>query len=81
MGQHALYLERRDPVGGSEATVLHEREEGADSDLIGGDGEQKTFRLIARYADACNLFARMGDDVLRKKLDVLRGHCEALGRP
>jgi F420-dependent oxidoreductase-like protein len=48
--------------------------------MIGGGGEQKTLRLVAQYADACNLFARMGDAVLRKKLDVLRGHCEALGR-
>ena len=47
--------------------------------MIGGGGEQKTLRLVAQYADACNLFARMGDDVLRKKLDVLRGHCETLG--
>src|SRR6478609_8462787 len=36
--------------------------------MIGGGGEQKTLRLVAQYADACNLFARMGDDVLRKKL-------------
>jgi F420-dependent oxidoreductase-like protein len=49
--------------------------------LIGGGGEQKTLRLVAQYADACNLFARMGPDVLRQKLDVLRGHCEAVGRP
>jgi F420-dependent oxidoreductase-like protein len=49
--------------------------------MIGGGGEQKTLRLVAQYADACNLFARMGGDVLRKKLDVLRGHCETLGRP
>jgi len=49
--------------------------------LIGGGGEQKTLRLVAQYADACNLFARMGDDVVRHKLDVLRGHCERLGRP
>jgi len=49
--------------------------------LIGGGGEQKTLRLVAQYADACNLFARMGVDVLRQKLDVLRGHCEAVGRP
>jgi F420-dependent oxidoreductase-like protein len=49
--------------------------------MIGGGGEQKTLRLVAQYADACNLFARMGDDVLRKKLDILRGHCETLGRP
>jgi F420-dependent oxidoreductase-like protein len=49
--------------------------------MIGGGGEQKTLRLVAQYGDACNLFARMGEDVLRKKLDVLRGHCETLGRP
>jgi F420-dependent oxidoreductase-like protein len=49
--------------------------------LIGGGGEQKTLRLVAQYADACNLFARAGNDVLRQKLDVLRGHCEAVGRP
>jgi len=49
--------------------------------LIGGTGEQKTLRMVAQYADACNLFARLGDDELRRKLDVLRGHCERLGRP
>jgi F420-dependent oxidoreductase-like protein len=45
--------------------------------LIGGGGEQKTLRMVAQYAQACNLFH--GAD-LRHKLDVLRGHCEALGR-
>jgi F420-dependent oxidoreductase-like protein len=49
--------------------------------LIGGDGETKTLRLVAQYADACNLFASRGPAVLRAKLDVLRRHCEALGRP
>ena len=46
--------------------------------LIGGGGEKKTLRLVAQYAQACNLFA--GPD-LEHKLDVLRGHCEAVGRP
>ncbi len=46
--------------------------------LIGGGGEKKTLRLVAKYADACNLFA--GPD-LAHKLEVLRGHCVALGRP
>jgi F420-dependent oxidoreductase-like protein len=49
--------------------------------LVGGAGERKTLRLVARYADACNLFAFGDNEVLRHKLDVLRGHCEAVGRP
>jgi F420-dependent oxidoreductase-like protein len=51
--------------------------------LIGGSGEQKTLRLVARYGDACNLFDLPGtgfSDNLRHKLDVLRGHCAAAGR-
>jgi len=46
--------------------------------LIGGSGERKTLRLVAQYADACNLFA--GPEQLRGKLDVLRRHCEDVGR-
>src|SRR5215212_12270565 len=52
--------------------------------MIGGGGEQKTLRLVARYADACNLFAMPGEEgleALSHKLDVLRAHCEAEGRP
>jgi F420-dependent oxidoreductase-like protein len=49
--------------------------------LIGGAGEQKTLRLVAQYADACNLFAGMGPEILRQKLAVLQGHCAAVGRP
>jgi F420-dependent oxidoreductase-like protein len=49
--------------------------------LIGGSGERKTLRLVAQYADACNLFARLGDDVLQHKLDTLRDHCQSVGRP
>jgi F420-dependent oxidoreductase-like protein len=45
--------------------------------LIGGSGEQKTLRLVAKYAQACNLFPR-GD--LTHKLDVLRAHCAEVGR-
>lgn len=42
---------------------------------IGGSGERKTLRLVARYADACNFFAAEPEEVARK-LDVLRAHCE-----
>ncbi|HTP11073.1 MAG TPA: LLM class F420-dependent oxidoreductase [Anaerolineae bacterium] len=48
--------------------------------LIGGTGEQKTLRLVAQYADACNIFARLGPDTLRAKLDVLKQHCDQVGR-
>jgi F420-dependent oxidoreductase-like protein len=49
--------------------------------LIGGSGERKTLRLVAKYGDACNLFARLGNDELKRKLDVLRDHCQSIGRP
>jgi alkanesulfonate monooxygenase SsuD/methylene tetrahydromethanopterin reductase-like flavin-dependent oxidoreductase (luciferase family) len=45
--------------------------------MIAGDGERKTLRLVARYADACSLRPKLD---LPKKLDVLRRHCEAEGR-
>lgn len=48
--------------------------------MIGGTGEKKTLRFVAQYADACNIFIYQGTDFIRHKLDVLRGHCDALGR-
>ncbi|WP_330466700.1 LLM class F420-dependent oxidoreductase [Micromonospora zamorensis] len=48
--------------------------------MIGGGGEKKTLLLVARYADACNLFGRGGTDDVARKLDVLRGHCATEGR-
>jgi F420-dependent oxidoreductase-like protein len=47
--------------------------------MVGGGGEKKTLLLVARYADACNLFAVSPEDVSHK-LDVLRAHCDAEGR-
>jgi F420-dependent oxidoreductase-like protein len=47
--------------------------------MIGGSGEKKTLRLVAKYADACNLFG--GDhDLVAHKLEVLKGHCDREGR-
>ena len=46
--------------------------------LVAGGGEKKTLRLVAQYADACNLF---GDaTMVAPKLDILKQHCEAQGR-
>ena len=45
--------------------------------MIGGSGERKWLRLVARYADACNLF---GGPESAHKLDVLRAHCETESR-
>lgn len=47
--------------------------------LIGGNGEKKTLRLVAKYADACNLTTDEVDEV-RHKIDVLRRHCDREGR-
>jgi hypothetical protein len=47
--------------------------------MIGGGGERKTLRLVAQYADACNVFG--GPEQIAHKYAVLREHCERLGRP
>jgi F420-dependent oxidoreductase-like protein len=46
--------------------------------MVGGSGEQRTLRLVARYADACNLFGDV--DTIRHKLAVLEQHCRDVGR-
>jgi len=45
--------------------------------MVGGSGEKRTLRLVAQYADACNIGA---SPEAAHKLDVLRGHCDAVGR-
>lgn len=47
--------------------------------LVGGGGERRTLKLVAKYADACNVFGT-DPDQLKHKYDVLRRHCETVGR-
>lgn len=49
--------------------------------LIGGMGPQKTLRFVAQYGDACNFFAGAGMDTLHERLEILRDHCQEVGRP
>jgi F420-dependent oxidoreductase-like protein len=50
--------------------------------LVGGTGERRTLRLVAQYADACNLFdIPDGGRTIRRKLEVLARHCDEVGRP
>ena len=48
--------------------------------MIGGTGPKKTLRMVAQYADACNIGDWVGKDNMQNALDALKGHCEALGR-
>ncbi len=47
--------------------------------LVGGSGERKTLRLVAQYADACNLFGFEPDE-MRRKIEILDRHCADVGR-
>jgi F420-dependent oxidoreductase-like protein len=49
--------------------------------LIGGMGPKKTLRFVAQYANGCNFFGRSEDKLLQERLDILKGHCEDVGRP
>jgi F420-dependent oxidoreductase-like protein len=46
--------------------------------MIGGGGEQRTLKLVAQYADMCNVSGDL--DTVRHKFEVLRKHCDAVGR-
>jgi F420-dependent oxidoreductase-like protein len=46
--------------------------------LVGGSGERKTLKIVAKYADACNLFGSA--ETVRKKLNILKEHCKSVGR-
>ncbi len=48
--------------------------------MIGGMGPNKTLRLVAQYADACNFFEGAGTEKIQAALDTLKAHCEKLGR-
>jgi F420-dependent oxidoreductase-like protein len=48
--------------------------------MIGGTGPNKTLRMVAQYADACNIGDWVGAENMQKALDTLKEHCEALGR-
>jgi F420-dependent oxidoreductase-like protein len=46
--------------------------------LVGGGGERRTLKIVAKYADACNLIGSL--ETINRKLTVLREHCETVGR-
>ena len=48
--------------------------------MVGGTGPKKTLRMVAQYADACNIGDWAGDEKMQKALDTLKGHCDNLGR-
>ncbi len=48
--------------------------------MIGGMGPKKTLRMVAQYADACNIFEGAGTENMQKALDTLKAHCDNLGR-
>jgi alkanesulfonate monooxygenase SsuD/methylene tetrahydromethanopterin reductase-like flavin-dependent oxidoreductase (luciferase family) len=46
--------------------------------LVGGSGERKTLKIVAKYADACNLFGSA--ETIKRKLNILKEHCKSVGR-
>ncbi|MBO0845134.1 MAG: LLM class F420-dependent oxidoreductase [Nocardioides sp.] len=88
--EEALQIVRKAWNGGGSYEGVHYRleelrlvpqplQQGGPRIVVGGAGERKTLRLVAQYADACNLFAGTPAEIAHK-LDVLRGHCDDVGR-
>ena len=74
-GYHGRHYHLGRPVGSP-------RPEHSPRVLIGGMGETRTLRLVAEYADACNLFDIPDEGAtIRRKLAVLARHCDEIGRP
>ncbi len=48
--------------------------------LLGGSGPKKTLKFVAKYADACNLFSYGGPEGVKGLIDIIKKHCEAVGR-
>jgi alkanesulfonate monooxygenase SsuD/methylene tetrahydromethanopterin reductase-like flavin-dependent oxidoreductase (luciferase family)/predicted kinase len=59
-------------------TTCYPRPVGRIPIIVGGSGERRTLKIVAELADGCNLSS--GEDVLKSKIDILRRHCEAVGR-
>jgi F420-dependent oxidoreductase-like protein len=80
----ALLRDERPTIEGRFYTVRDARnvpapvQQGGVPIMIGGSGEKRTLKLVAQYADMCNVSG--GVDTIRHKLDVLRGHCTTVGR-
>lgn len=80
----AMFSEPRSSVTGSHHAVTGAfnvppaLRRGGPEILVGGGGERKTLRLVARYADFCNLFGDV--DTVRRKLEILDRHCADVGR-
>ena len=81
---HAMFTEDTPSFEGTHYRIKEARniprpvQPGGPTILIGGGGERRTLRLVAQYADMCNLF---GDAAtVAHKVDVLRGHCKDVGR-
>jgi F420-dependent oxidoreductase-like protein len=81
---HSMFVEQNPSLSGRHYTIREAlnvprplRPQGIPI-LVGGSGERRTLALVAKYADACNLFGDVA--TIRHKLEVLDRHCEAVGR-